>query len=212
MSKSRGNVVTPDEYVARHGGDVLRCALLFSAPWQDGGDFQLDAVAGVERFFARLWRLTESEDAPDGDGYVIDRTIRDVTAAIERLRFNIAIAKLMEALPHIRSHNTKRVLVRLLAPVAPYLAEELWHRLGEPFSVHTQPWPAYDERTISNDVVTLVVQVDGKVRTRLELPAGTTEPDALSAALADPRVASALAGAQIERVVYVPDRIINLVT
>ena len=212
MSKSRGNVVTPDEYVARHGGDVLRCALLFSAPWQDGGDFQLDAVAGVERFFARLWRLIDSEDAPDADGYVMDRTIRNVSDAIERMRFNIAIAKLMEAFPNVRSRDAKRTLIRLLAPVAPYLAEELWHRLGEPFSVHTESWPAWDERNVDHDVVTLVVQVDGKVRARLELGARATEPEALSAALADARVTSALAGAEIQRVVFVPDRIINLVT
>src|SRR5690606_10345290 len=112
MSKSRGNVVTPDEYIARHGADVLRGALLFSAPWQDGGDFQLDAVAGIERFLGRLWRLPSAPDAPDADGFVIDGTVRDVGDAIERLRFNVAIARLMEALPNVRSRGSKRVLVR----------------------------------------------------------------------------------------------------
>ena len=212
MSKSRGNVVTPDEFIARHGGDVLRCALLFSAPWQDGGDFQLDAVAGIERFFARLWRLVETDDAPDADGYVVDRTVRDVGEAIERMRFNIAIAKLMEALPHVRSGDSKRAVVRLLAPLAPYLAEELWHRHGEPFSVHTQSWPSWDERRIADDVVTLVVQVDGKMRARVQVASGLAEGEAVSAALDDGRVVAALAGAQVRRVVYVPDRVVNLVT
>jgi leucyl-tRNA synthetase len=128
------------------------------------------------------------------------------------MRFNIAIAKLMEALPNVGSHSSKRTLVRLLAPLAPYLAEELWHRLGEPFSVHTQPWPDWDDRNISNDVVTLVVQVDGKARSCLDVLAGVTEQEALSAALADSRVTSALAGAEVQRVVYVPGRVINLVT
>jgi leucyl-tRNA synthetase len=212
MSKSRGNVVIPDEYVARHGGDVLRCALLFSAPWQDGGDFQLDAIAGVERFFARLWRLSDADDAPDADGYVIDRTIRDVEDAIERLRFNVAIAKLMQALPNVRSHSSRRALVRLLAPLAPYLAEELWQRVGEPFSVHAQPWPEWSDQNVAAEVVTVVVQVDGKVRARLEVAVGASEEEALGSALADERVMSALRGDEIRRVVFVPDRVINLVT
>jgi leucyl-tRNA synthetase len=212
MSKSRGNVVTPDEYIARHGGDALRCALLFSAPWQDGGEFQLDAVAGIERFFARLWRLGDAHDAPDADGSVIDRTIRDVEDAVKRLRFNIAIAKLMEALPNIHSHSSKRTLVRLLAPLAPYLAEELWQRMGEPFSVHAQPWPEWSEHNVAAEVVTVVVQIDGKVRARLEIAAGASQEETLGAALADERVTSALGDDEIRRVVFVPDRVINLVT
>jgi leucyl-tRNA synthetase len=212
MSKSRGNVVTPDAYVARHGGDVLRGALLFSAPWEEGGDFQLDAVAGIERFFARLWRWVGAPDAPDAEGYVVDRTVRDVGEAIERLRFNLALAKLMEAVPHARSGGSKRVVVRLLAPLAPYLAEELWHRLGGPFSVHLQPWPSWDEGRLAGEPVTLVVQVDGKVRARLDVAPGLAEAEAVSAALEDPRVAAALDGAPVRRAVYVPGRVLNLVT
>ena len=151
-------------------------------------------------------------NAPDADGYVIDRTIRDVEDAIKRLRFNIAIAKLMQALPNVRSHSSRRVLVRLLAPLAPYLAEELWQRVGEPFSVHAQPWPEWSDQNVATEVVTVVVQVDGKVRARLEVAAGASEEEALGSALADERVMSALRGDEIRRVVFVPDRVINLVT
>jgi leucyl-tRNA synthetase len=141
MSKSRGNVVTPDEYIDRHGADALRCALLFAAPWEQGGEFSDDAIVGIERFFARAWRAVTGPDRePDG---VVDlsATIDAVAAAIERLSFNVALARLMEAVRRVDDATSKRVFVRVLAPFAPHLAEELWHQLGEPFSIHTQPWP-----------------------------------------------------------------------
>jgi leucyl-tRNA synthetase len=211
MSKSRGNVVNPDDYFDRGGGDVLRCALLFSAPWDEGGEFQDNAIAGVERFFARAWRFVDAADRADDEGFVLDRLVADVGHAVERLRFNVAIARLMEALPRIGSAASQRVFVRLLAPLAPYLAEELWHRLGEESSVHAQPWPDYDAAKLRAATVTLAVQVDGKTRARIDVPAGTSEDDARTAALADARIAATLGAGDVRRVVYVPDRVINLV-
>ena len=133
MSKSRGNVVDPDDYLAASGADVLRTFLLFSGPWEQGGEFSDQARAGVERFFARLWRrATERPDGPV-DGVLVDQ----VSRAIETLRFNVAIATLMGA---VRTADA-RMLTLLMAPFAPHLAEELWCRLGGSGSVHTQPWP-----------------------------------------------------------------------
>ena len=130
--------------------------------------------------------------------------------AIERLTFNVAIARLMELTPRARSAQAKQVLVRLLAPLAPYLAEELWHRLGEPYSVHEQPWPTYDEGALASELVTLVVQVDGAVRGRVEVAAGMPERAAIAAATA--AVAEAIGGREVVRTIHVPDRLVNLVT
>jgi leucyl-tRNA synthetase len=142
MSKSRGNVVTPDDYIESHGADVLRCALLFSAPWEQGGEFRDDAIVGIERFFARTWRAVTAPDREAAGAADLSATSDAVAAAIERLSFNVGLARLMESVRRVEDPTSKRVFVRLLAPFAPHLAEELWHQLGEPFSVHAQPWPS----------------------------------------------------------------------
>jgi leucyl-tRNA synthetase len=134
MSKSRGNIVDPDKYVDQHGADVLRTYVLFCSRWDEGGDFRDQGIVGVERFFARLWRRVEQN--PNGTG-TADRVIDAVGRAYEGMRFNVAIARMMEA---VRTADA-RTLTLLLAPVAPYLAEELWCRLGGRSSVHTQHWP-----------------------------------------------------------------------
>jgi len=210
MSKSRGNVVGPDGYIAAHGSDVLRCALLFSCPWEAGGDFRDDAIAGIERFFTRLWKAVLAPAVPvaDADDELVDRTIDAVSEAIDRLRFNVGLARLMELTPHARSARAKRVLVQLLAPFAPHLAEELWARLGEPFSVHTSSWPtaASSPAGPSSVVVEVVVQVDGRVRGRVRVAADAAEADVVAAAKAAVRVVDPA------RVVYVPTRLVNLVT
>ena len=134
MSKSKGNVVDPDVYIAQYGADVLRVFLLFSGPWDHGGDFRDVGIVGVERFFGKVWRrVHESPDGPSRPD-VVDK----VTNAIETLRFNVGIAALMGAVRDIDA----RQLVLLLAPFAPYLAEELWSKLGDTDSVHTHPWPS----------------------------------------------------------------------
>ena len=234
MSKSRGNVVTPDDFVDRHGADVLRCALLFMGPWDQDGEFVPGAIDGVERFFARVWRMVTATDAPEAtdssaeadDGHdhgpdgatpvttpvAVDRTVAAVGEAIEAMHFNVAIARLMELAPRARTRAAKHVLVRLLAPLAPHLAEELWHRLGEEGSVHDAPWPDHDPTALVATTVALVVQVDGRVRHVERVPAGFGEDEATARALGAPQVRDALAGRPVARVVFVPDRVLNLVT
>jgi leucyl-tRNA synthetase len=134
MSKSRGNVVNPDDYVDRHGADVFRAYLSFCSRWDEGGDFRDDGIVGIERFFARLWRRVESE--PQGSG-TSDRLVDAVSRAYESMRFNLVVARLMEGVRTVDAQT----LTLLLAPIAPYLAEELWCRLGGRGSVHVQPWP-----------------------------------------------------------------------
>jgi leucyl-tRNA synthetase len=229
MSKSRGNVVGPDDYVRRYGSDVLRCALLFSAPWEAGGDFVDDAIAGIERFFTRVWHIVGSGVPGRGGGKramapdlrPVDAAVRRATDAIERLRFNVALAACMELTGWIEDQGPRagaddraravRTLVLLLAPLAPHLAEELWSKVGGTGSVHVAPWPE-PVGDPSADEVDLVVQVDGRVRDRLTVPAGLAEDDAVAAATASPKVARAVDGRAIRRAIHVPDRLVNLVT
>jgi leucyl-tRNA synthetase len=210
MSKSRGNVVTPDDYIDEHGADVLRCALLFAAPWEQGGDFTDDGIVGIERFFARVWRTITSPDRPEEDPARIARCIQGVTESIERLAFNVGIARLMEALPAVQSRDTKRVFVRLLAPFAPHLAEELWHQLGQDFTVHHQPWPEADPMALQTQTVEIVIQVDGRVRGTVEVQCDADENDI--AAAAQKSIPTVPTNDAVRRTVYVPNRILNFVT
>lgn len=190
------------------------CAALFSSapPGRTGGKFQLDAVAGVTRFFARLWRLVESPPASDPGPAKVARVVRDVTTAVERLRFNVALARLMEFAPEAGSRESQSVLVRLLAPLAPHLGEELWARIGGTFSVHEQPWPDYDDGLLSDDAIEFVVQVDGTRRGVVHLRADATEEEVVLGARQLGAVRSAMADRTISRVVFVPTRLVNLVT
>jgi leucyl-tRNA synthetase len=224
MSKSRGNVVNPDEYVERIGADALRMALLFCGDWEEGGDFRDQGVPGIQRFLSRCWRLIV-EPPPAGAGGVdlrpLDRAARKVGDDMERLKFNTAISALMELSHWVERQRplmseaewtrAARTLVLLLAPFAPHLAEELWARLDGPYSVHLQPWPEVDRRALDSDHVTVVVQVDGRVREKLTLPSGTSREDVLAAAMASESVRRHLDSAPAN-VVFVPDRVINLVT
>jgi leucyl-tRNA synthetase len=225
MSKSRGNVVNPDRYIADHGADVTRMYLLFIGPWDEGGDFSDAGIAGIDRLLQRAWRFVTEPHLP-GQGGVdlrpLDRAIAAIGADLEEMRFNTAIASLMELVRWARREraNTSsgewvrvsRALVLLLAPLAPHLAEELWLRIGGEYSVHQQSWPAHDPSALVDELVTLVIQVDGKTRDRIQLPAGTDRERALERAIDRENVRRHLMGGEPKRVVFVPDRLINLVT
>jgi leucyl-tRNA synthetase len=207
MSKSRGNVVGPDDYLHAHGSDVLRCALLFTSPWEAGGDFHDDTISGIERFFTRVWNtLAVSPVEREGTDPVVERTIIAVSEAIEKLSFNVGLARLMELAPLASTARARRVLVQLMAPFAPHLAEELWARLGQPFSVHTTAWPTPNEPLLRSEPVRVVVQVDGRVRARIEVAPSASKAHVIDTA------AAALGDVEATRTVYVPGRLVNFVT
>jgi leucyl-tRNA synthetase len=225
MSKSRGNVVNPDDYIEKVGADSLRMYLLFCGPWEEGGDFTDHGLNGIVRFTRRIWRLlTEPhERGPGGvDLRPVDRAIARVTGDIERLKFNTAISTLMELvrwaaevkarMAEAEWRRTSRTIILLLAPFAPYLTEELWARIGEDYSVHRQAWPTYDPRAIRSAEVTLVIQVDGRVRDRRVVPAGLSAQDALRVALESANVRRHLRDDGPRDVVHVPDRLVNLLS
>jgi leucyl-tRNA synthetase len=246
MSKSKGNVVTPDEYIARFGADVLRLALLFAGPYEEGGAFREardpvsgelrreGSIAGIIRFLERCYDLV-GEHAAAGPSAahpgasangapptaVMHRTIKQVGEDVADLKFHTAIARLMEystwlkdnaaALDQAARGEHLTTLTLLLAPLAPHLAEEMWSILGHPYSVHQQLWPAYDEAQAQAQMITLVVQVNGKLRERAEVPATISQADAQARALSLERVREALAGKQVMNVIFVPGRLINIV-
>ncbi|HYY54896.1 MAG TPA: class I tRNA ligase family protein, partial [Candidatus Dormibacteraeota bacterium] len=229
MSKSRGNVQAPDSYIERYGTDAFRLFLMFIGPWEEGADWDDAGIDGTSRFLHRVWSLALQHAGKIGGGPEVEslerarhRAVKRVTDAASRFRWNIAVAALMEYsrdLQEAKAHASSvsydrgiRALILMLAPMAPHIAEELWHRLGGEGSVHVQSWPTYDAAMVAEKEVLIVLQVNGKVRDRVTVPAGQSEAELERLARDNPRVRAALDGATITRVHVVPDRLINVVT
>ena len=223
MSKSKGNVVIPDQYLEEWGADAFRMYLMFLGPYQEGGDFRDSGLQGPFRFLHRLWETVVpvdglgTEPAAGAIEQKLHATIRKVTDDVDALRYNTAIAAMNEYLNIVREggRHANRAeiepLVPLVAPFAPHIAEELWQRLGHAQSLFEHPsWPAWDEAKATEDAIEMVVQVNGRVRARIPMMRGISQDDAHAAALADDNVARFLDGT-VRKVVYVPDRLINLV-
>jgi len=230
MSKSRGNVVVPDEYIGKWGADTFRMYLMFLGPYLEGGDFRDEGISGIRRFLDKVSGLVRDTeeicDDPDRAALrVLHQTIYKVTEDIEGLHYNTAIAALMEYSNVLRGLDGQgdddrprlqsvllEPLVIMLAPFAPHIAEEFWERLGHhDTSVFDTSWPAFDEALASEDEIELVVQVNGKVRGRLKVAPGITEAQAIALALAEPRVLRHTDGKEIRKAVYVQDRLVSLV-
>jgi len=217
MSKRWGNVVNPDDMVARMGADALRVYEMFMGPFGQAIAWNTDHMVGARRFLDRVWQLV----AKVGEGAgaidpIVDRTIKKVSEDIESFAFNTAISQLM-ILVHaleaatVVSRNVYEILVRLLAPFAPHLAEELWERLGHGTSVHREPWPSYREEVLASAEVTVVVQVNGKTRATFRAPADLPADELVARARALPEVVRHSAGGMVLREVVVPGRLVNFV-
>ncbi|MDX1675598.1 MAG: leucine--tRNA ligase, partial [Longimicrobiales bacterium] len=229
MSKSRGNVVVPDDYIEEWGADTFRTYLMFLGPYQEGGDFRDEGLSGPWNFFSRLWDSVTGdlgEDPVEGElEQALHATIKKVTEDIAGLSYNTAIAAMMEYLNAVREGGRRanraevEPLVVLVAPFAPHIAEELWQHLGHdaPLFRGQTPegnpalWPEYDAARAVADTVEFVVQVNGKVRAQMELPRGVDEASAKEAALAEENVQRHMDGKEIRKVIFVPDRLLNLV-
>ena len=224
MSKSKGNVVSPDEYMARHGADALRLYLMFLGPYLEGGEWNDHGLRGQSRFLERVWRCVQlcacGDVADEARERRRHRAIARVQRSIEELHYNTAISALHELQRGIdddlgSAAGGRRIdaltLVQLLAPFAPHVAEELWERLGQRGSVHRAPWPEHLPELAAEARVTIAVQVNGRLRATFECDAGTPGAELERLALAQPRVAELLDGAPPRKVVAVPDRVVNLV-
>jgi leucyl-tRNA synthetase len=240
MSKSKGNVVSPEDIIERYGADTARLFILFAAPPERDLEWSDQGVEGCYRFLNRIWRLVaESIDdirdagktddgPPDAEGremlYIINHTIKKVTEDIEnRFNFNTAISAIMEMVNALYQYREKdgfkplifkegiEKLIVLMAPFAPHIAEELWEMTGGKDSVHKQQWPVYDEKHLVRDMITVVVQINGKVRSRIEVPSGMEEERFKEMALKDEKIMAYTNGRTVKKVIVVPDKLINVV-
>jgi leucyl-tRNA synthetase len=223
MSKSRGNVVVPDQLIEQWGADTIRMYLMFLGAYQEGGDFRDAGISGIRRFLDKVWGLVKDAPAHGRSGAPAEeslerlkhRTIQKVTSDTESLDYNTAISAMMEYVNALREGTPTRALVEplvvMLAPYAPHFAEECWARLGCEGSVMDGEWPAFDASAALENQVEVVVQVNGKVRGRLTLPRGAAQDAAVSAALADAGVQKFVAGKEIRKTIYVADKLVSLV-
>jgi leucyl-tRNA synthetase len=223
MSKSRGNVVVPDEYIVRWGADTFRMYLMFLGPFQEGGDFRDEGINGPRRFLDKVWTFV-NDACCEGDGQEVHhgvlvklhQTKKRVTEGLEELRYNTSIAALMELVNALRADNVcdkgvAEELVVMLAPFVPHFAEELWERMGHTESVFEARWPAWDEGLVVEDRVEVVVQVNGKTRSKVQVARDADEETVVAAALRDAAVGRFVEGKTVRKRIYVANRLLNLV-
>ena len=219
MSKSLGNVVNPDDIVNEYGADTMRLYEMFIGDFEKAAPWNTSSIKGCKRFLDRVWNLQEK--ILPGEGYrpemeaLMHRTVKKVGEDIEVLKHNTAIAAMMGLLNELEASGgcTKeefRTLLILLNPFAPHITEELWQRMGFEGQIAHTTWPTYDEAKCVESTVEIAVQVNGKVRARLKVPADIEAADAIAAAKAEPAVAAAIAGKTIAKEIYVKGKLVNL--
>jgi leucyl-tRNA synthetase len=233
MSKSRGNVIDPDEQVRLYGADVVRAFMMFGFQWSEGGPWSTENIQGVVRWLNRVWNLvenpehrTQSTETSPQDERTLRRfthqTIQKVSKDFDEFEFNTVVSALMELTNALYKYRETtqgtaaweeaiRHVLLLAAPVAPHITEELWERLGQPYSIHQQAWPVADPAIAAEDVMTIVVQINGKVRDRVTVPAETDDETVKAAALATEGAQKYMDGKPPKNVVYVQGRLVNIV-
>jgi leucyl-tRNA synthetase len=234
MSKSRGNVINPDDVVTGMGADAVRVFLMFIGPWDQGGPWSNVGINGIARWLNRVWTITTekyelesvtviNQQTTDELAKTLHKTIKKVYEDLDKFKFNTAIAQLMEFSNYLnKTLNTKTVdplvwntcirsFLLMFAPIAPHLAEELWEINGYKYSIHSESFPIWNEELISENVITMIVQVNGKMRDKIEIAIGMEENAVKSLALTSSKIQAHIDGKTIKKVIYVPDRLINIV-
>ncbi|HEC2202549.1 TPA: leucine--tRNA ligase [Staphylococcus delphini] len=226
MSKSKGNVVNPDDIVRSHGADTLRLYEMFMGPLEASIAWSENGLDGSRRFLDRVWRLFVTEDSQPTDKLVegdtaalqtvYHQTVKKVTEDFESLSFNTAISQLMVFINECYKADTiskayAEGFVKMLAPIAPHIGEELWSILGHDTTITYQPWPSFDPSLLEEDVVEIVVQVNGKVRAKIEIPKDMSKADMEATALANDNIKAAIEGKDVKKVIAVPQKLVNIV-
>ncbi len=225
MSKSKGNIVDPDDMIERYGADATRLFMLFASPPEKDLEWSDKGLEGLSRFIGRLWRTVETWQEQGGENKesaeltrMMHKTIKKVTDDMERFHFNTAIAALMEYVNFMQGEGSANMtkeaietLILLISPFAPHLAEEMWERTGHKQSLITQKWPEYDETKLAGESKTIVVQVNGKLRDRMEVPASASDDEVKQKALENDKVKAAIGGKEPRKVIVVPGKLVNIV-
>lgn len=233
MSKSRGNVVSPDIYIKAYGADALRMYLMFLGPFEQGGDFRDDGIKGITRFLEKVWKFLnnsqkanpksqisnpkQAQNSKSKIQKILHQSIKKVTEDIETLNYNTAISQLMILLREFENKQSRitqndiKIFLQLLAPFAPFLAEELWEMMGEKGSVHVSVWPSFDESKTKEDTFELVIQINGKMRDKFQAPIDMSKEDMGKEALSRPRIQELLRGEKPKKIIAVPGRLVNIV-
>jgi len=221
MSKSFGNVINPDDIVAEYGADTLRVYEMFMGPFGQTIDWNSSGVMGVRRFLNRVWDLSlecgrEEDSSPRAESE-LHKLIKKVDEDLDNRKFNTAVAAFMKFI-NFCSDNKKEIgkeviklLIVLLAPLAPHMTEDLWHQLGNKDSVHRENWPEFAHQLIKEEVITLIIQINGKVRDRVEVKPGISEKEAEKLALGREKIKEKLGSREVKGIILVPDKIINIV-
>ena len=224
MSKSRGNIIGPDKEVEKFGADTVRMYLAFAGPYEQGGSWNPGGMLGIKRFLERVYKLisniTTSDVVGTSDVLKLDRlfhqTIKKVSEDIENFRFNTAISALMILLNEAEKQNqlsiaNRRLFLKLLSPFAPHLSEEIWMNLGNKKSVHLEKWPEYDFKLIIKENFELIIQINGKLRDKFPVESGISQKKAEKLVLSRGKVINFIAGGKIKKIIFVPDKLINIV-
>ena len=234
MSKSRGNVINPDDVVGIMGADAVRVFLMFIGPWDQGGPWSNVGINGVARWLNRIWGIASEKYVTSADSVfdhemesetqqAVHKTIKKVYEDLDKFKFNTAIAALMELSNHLtKVWNAKNVSVEvwndsiqqfllMLAPIAPHLSEELWEMNGYEFSIHNQKFPDWEESLVVDESITLIVQINGKLRDTISVDSGISEEMAQEAAMSSEKIQGHINGTTVKKVIYVPNRLINIV-
>jgi leucyl-tRNA synthetase len=234
MSKSRGNVIDPDKEVERLGSDAVRMYLAFIGPYNEVGSYPWnpDGAVGVRRFLERVWRLgqkTHPQPFPKGreknntspfgggkEGVLLNHTIKKVGEAIESFKMNTGVSALMILLNEFEKHEQVsvedyKIFLRLLAPFAPFITEELWAALGNKKSIHQEQWPAYDPKVAESELITIIVQVNGKVRGSFSANRNISESDAFAKAESLDSVSKHISGKEVKKRIFVKDKLVSFV-
>jgi leucyl-tRNA synthetase len=231
MSKSRGNVISPDLLVDKYGADTVRAYLMFFARWEMGAPWDSKGIEGSSRWVRRTWTLftddlTSGSPSPETLHALrrkVHQTLRRVTRNFEQFEFNTIISSLMELLNEMYKAReagaagskewaeAQELYLKMMAPVAPHIAEELWAEIGKKYSLHTQPWPKVDEAATKEDEVTIAVQVNGKVRERITIAADASDETVKAAALAAENIIRALDGKEPSKVIVVKGKLVSIV-
>ncbi len=233
MSKSKNNTIEPDELIEQgYGADSIRLMELFIGPWNQAVNWSVQGIAGMYRFLQRYWTLTEELLATEDFNTAKDleitalahRTIEEVTEDLYNMRFNTALASMMTMVNELYQFKAQvgigpspgwrfalETLTQLLAPFAPHITEEVWEALGHESSVHVSQWPVWDDKLVAEEVITLAVQINGKVRAEIVVAADVSEEEAIKAAIEDEKIAGLISGKHVKKAIYVPGRIISIV-